>query len=130
MSIQTDVYFPFLLRPNCPQGHLHLLPTSPTQAYFPSQTLSSLFHGLHRSTCPYGHFLFTDTAKQAFSSTQTLSSFFRGLYRPTRPRGHFLASPMAHTGQLVHTYVFFPPLQPAQAYLTTQTLSFYYHSLR
>ena len=34
---------------------IYFLPTSPTQAYLPTQTLSSLCHGLHRSTCPYGH---------------------------------------------------------------------------
>ena len=45
---------------------IYFSPTSPTQAYLTTQMLSSLCHGLHKSTCPYGHFLFADLAQTGF----------------------------------------------------------------
>ena len=75
-----------LHRQTRPQGHLlftdisHLLPT---------KMFSSLWHGLHRSICPYGHFFPLTQPTHAFLSTQTLSNFCCGVHKPICPHDHF-----------------------------------------
>lgn len=94
------------------------------------------YFGLFGPTRPHGHFFSLSQPTRAYLSTKTFYFLSRGLRR-TRPRGRFLpltqptlaksstrAFPFlygAHTGQIVHTDIFFPLTQPKQAYSSTQT---------